>query len=122
MAVEVTIPPLESSNILIGYEILGSTSESHKIRIGATGSGTGQQNLVISLELLGLRLVEFPTPAGMIIDTSTGQIISSATPFETPWSDQSLSVSMMPGFGYFLDAAFTATLPTAPKIGSHNPE
>ncbi len=108
----------ESGNIIIGSGTPGNTGENNITSIGFYNGSPSQLGCYID----GIAGKSFaagsPTPQSVIIDTSTGQLISSPLPFATPWSDQSLGVSVMPGYGYFLDAALIATLPTAPALGS----
>jgi trimeric autotransporter adhesin len=60
----------ESSNIVIGN--VGTFSESHVIRLGTQGSGTGQQNKFFIAGVNGVTLGG--SPDVVTIDTSTGQL------------------------------------------------
>lgn len=65
----------ESSNIIIGNT--GTTAESHVIRIGTQGSGSGQQNTSYMAGIVG---VTTSNSNFVTIDTTTGQLGAIAVP------------------------------------------
>lgn len=105
----------ESSNIIIGNE--GITSESNVIRIGFTGSLTGEQNKCF---IAGITGVTTSNSQMVTIDSTTGQLGVATLPSSVTWSvitaDQTAAVNN----GYICNKAglLTLTLPTTSPIGS----
>jgi len=67
----------ESSNIVIGSQVLGTPAESHTIRIGTDGSGTAQQNKCF---IAGIKGITVSSAQMVTINSSTGQMGSATIP------------------------------------------
>jgi len=110
----------ESSNILIGPSVPGTTGESNTIRIGSSGSTAGLQDRCF---IAGIASVSVSNLNFVTINTSTGQLGStSASGFITAWTDvtgatQTLAVNN----GYFTDRSggVTYTLPATATLGDN---
>jgi len=74
----------ESSNILIGYNVLGTLGESNVLRIGnASGTGNGAINATF---IQGISGVSVANKQSVTINTSTGQLGSQASPASVSFS------------------------------------
>jgi len=109
----------EANNIVIGN--LGVSNDQNVIRIGTQGSGSFQQSTCYIAGIAGASFTAgSPTPQGVIIDTSTGQLIASSSSY-TAWVDQTTTpVTMVTNTGYTSDDGATQvvfTLPTTSAIG-----
>lgn len=123
----------ESSNILIGN--IGILSESHVIRVGTAGSGTGQQSSCYIAGISGVTVAAsspiLVNASGQLSDvgfgtatyvlTSNGAGVSPTwqpiLPSSFPWLDASGVFTAAINTGYFLTGASTTTLPASPAQG-----
>ena len=94
----------ESSNIIIGYSVAGTAAESNVIRIGAQGSGVGQQN---ACYIAGIEGVTVSNLNIVTINTSTGQM-GSETSVGTPNGGTGLTAT--PGNSSLLATNASGTL------------
>jgi hypothetical protein len=122
----------ESSNIIIGNA--GTSLESNTIRVGTQGTSAGQQNQTFVAGITGVTAVGSPvavSATGQLSDlgfgtttyvlTSNGAGVSPTwqpiLPAGFPWLDASGVFTAAINTGYFLTAASTPTLPSAPARG-----
>jgi hypothetical protein len=102
----------EGSNIVIGNE--GVLGESHVIRIGTQGNVSGEQNMCF---IAGIDSV-LPTGTVLpVIINGSGQLGTGSQTTLTAWIDEAISFAALSGFGYFITATLTATLPAFPAQG-----
>jgi hypothetical protein len=102
----------EESNILLGNS--GEFGDDNKMRLGTTGSGNGEVNETYIAAIYGV--TPSSTLAPVIID-SLGQLGTGASTSIFSWIDKAISFAASAGYGYFVTAAATATLPAAPNQG-----
>ena len=107
----------EDSNIVIGNA--GVVADANTIRIGTTGSGTGQQNKCFVAGVAGVSVSNLNT---VTIDTTTGQLGSTAASgFVSSWTDvTSTSQAIAVNNGYTANnvGLVTLTLPATAAYGS----
>lgn len=85
----------ESSNIMIGNS--GTVGESNVIRIGAQGSGAGQQNTAF---MAGIVSNTVSNPQVVVVNSATGQLgVSTGIPFPTSQTS-ALDFTAAPGTTY----------------------
>lgn len=98
----------ESNNILIGN--LGVLSESGAIRLGTDGTHN-------SFYTSGVSGVTVSNTSYVTIDTTTGQLGSTAIPSIFSWIDQNVDTIVSSNTGYFAIEGVTLTLPPSPLRG-----
>lgn len=104
----------DSSNILIGNS--GTSGDNHTVRIGTQGSGDGQVNTCFISGIVG---VTVSNTQAVTINSSTGQLGISTSPFGTTWSVITADQSAVVGNGYICNkgSALVLTLPATSSIG-----
>ncbi len=107
----------ESSNIIIGSNVLGTAAESNVLRIGAaTGTGTGQLSKAY---IQGIASVSVSNKNYVTIDTTTGQLGSDAVPTSFTWSVITANQTAAVNNGYICNKAGTLALalPASSAVG-----
>lgn len=105
----------ESSNIVVGAFVFGTSMESNTIRIGNQGSGDHEQNRCFIAGIVGNTVGSAQL---VTIDSATGQLgvsTGSGIAWQTITTDTQLAVNN----GYFVNGAdtITLTLPVTAAVG-----